>query len=145
MITISDPRQVWQEFSSDFRKAEPIVPTSLELDSVVDTIIDDITKGRDIQAFDKPQVVAKFLASASGGRGANKHFLSFLDDLQHQTSEEKVTKVRLIRAINLLYNYDYFAGDEGWSQPFFEHDEIARATECLSFRPLDSRSGMDIE
>jgi hypothetical protein len=121
MITISDPRQVWQEFSTDYRNTEPIVSTSPTLDSVIDSIVHDIRTEQRIRAFNDPQVVAQLVRGASGGRGANKHFLDFLGHLQHFMAEEQVVTAPLIRAVNLLFNYDYL--DDDWTQPLLWLDD----------------------
>jgi hypothetical protein len=114
--TITDPAKIFRLFASEYRMCKPCVAVSAEFNKTIDTIIDDISEGREVAAFlsAEPFVERPPRKSETEGR-CSKWFISFLEVLYDQMAQQEQFRVHPARAVELLYNFDY--DDDDFTQP----------------------------
>lgn len=107
MRVIRDAAEAWNIFATECRSIEPIVPTTLSLDHLIDSFV---------QKRSLPQNLGCIIGSENNrvgsikdaGRGCSAHFLNTLAFLHERMREQAIFEVTAIIAIEIFYNMFYF-------------------------------------
>jgi hypothetical protein len=139
--SITDPSRIFRLFADAYRCLEPAIEINIHFDVQIQSVIDDISAGRDVTAFQSGGKYADKARRLSGGTTVrcSEMLLTFFDFLKHAMAEQGIARVGPARATELLYNFD--AEDEHFNQPFLYLEDREGSLVLESYPKFDRRFG----
>lgn len=133
-------------FAQNYRALEPYAFISHKQNKLVDSIIEDLSNGKSVRAFD--QIVPfKFEIDKSltkdDGIMCSELFLEFIEFIADQMNEQKISKISHIRLTELLFNIDVDDMDRGQDLMLWEK-VLGRYILC-STKSFTARLGAEIQ